>query len=210
MAVPLGLEVLDIGGGVRGESEAARLTADDITSLPLRAFLKGLTETGLWGTEPVSVDLGSFMSSVTRTFSSSMASPNQVGRNLVVISREYMNMSLRLGYHFNIIDVYMGENINDNYAYFRFLGGVTDITRRTRRAKFIADVLERHDFRIETRGDLVIGRLKKLPLEEMEKRVVVMGGLVAYGRQLDVLMKHDDHIEHFEEEFEGKIRSFLD
>jgi len=207
--IPLGVSVLDIGGGIKESSDGNLIKADEITSVPMKAFLKGLCHAGLWGNEPVSVDLGSFMSSLTRTFSSSMAAPEQVGKNLVVLSKEYMNMSLRLGYHFNIIDVYISDNINDNYAYFRFLGGVTEITRRSRRARFIANILEHHDFRVEIRGDLVIGRLKKLPKEEMEKRVVLLGGLVAYTRQLDVLMKHDNHVNHYEEEFKQRIGGLL-
>ncbi|HDM78682.1 MAG TPA: hypothetical protein ENG51_19810 [Deltaproteobacteria bacterium] len=207
--IPLGVSVLDIGGGIKESADGNLIKADEITSVPMKAFLKGLCHAGLWGNEPVSVDLGSFMSSLTRTFSSSMAAPEQVGKNLVVLSKEYMNMSLRLGYHFNIIDVYISDNINDNYAYFRFLGGVTEITRRSRRARFIANILEHHDFRVEIRGDLVIGRLKKLPKEEMEKRVVLLGGLVAYTRQLDVLMKHDNHVNHYEEEFKQRIGGLL-
>ncbi len=207
--IPLGVSVLDIGGGVDESAEGDLIKAGYIRSTPMKAFLKGLCHSGLWGSDPVSVDLGSFMSSLTRTFSSSMATPEQVGKNLVVLSKEYMNMSLRLGYHFNIIDVYISEEVNDNYAYFRFLGGVTDITRRSRRARFIANILEQHDFRVEIRGDLVIGRLKKLPKEEMEKRVILLGGLVAYTRQLDVLMKHDDHVNHYEEEFKKRIGGLL-
>lgn len=205
MSIPLGLFVLDIGGGIESEIKASFLRVENIVSVPMVAFLKGLVDSELWAREAVSVDLGSFMSSLTRTFSSSMASPDQVGRNLVVLSKEYMNISLRLGYHFNIIDAYISQSINDNYAYFRFLGGVTDITRRSRRARFIAEVLERHDFRIEIRGDLVIGRLKKLPADQMETQITMLGALVAYTRQLDVLMKHDDHILKHVEDFEEKV-----
>ncbi len=207
--IPLGVSVLDIGGGIKELENKNVVTMDMITSIPMIAFVKGLCHAGLWANEPVSVDLGSFMSSLTRTFSSSMASPEQVGKNLVVLSKEYMNMSLRLGYHFNIIDVYISDSVNDNYAYFRFLGGVTEITRRSRRARFIANILEQYDFRVEIKGDLVIGRIKKLPRDEMERRVVLLGGLVAYTRQLDVLMKHDDHVNHFEEEFKQRIGGLL-
>lgn len=59
-----------------------------------------------------------------------------MGQNLAVVSREYLNLNLRLGYHFNIIDAYIADEISANYIYFRFLGGVTDLTRRTRRASY--------------------------------------------------------------------------
>ena len=78
-----------------------------------------------------------------------------------------MNLNLRLGYHFNMIDAYICDTMNDNYIYFRFLGGVTDLMRRSRRAKFIAEVLEQFDFRVEVHGDLVVGGLKKNSRERM-------------------------------------------
>lgn len=202
--VPLGLYVIDIGNGIDASPNVVNLESKHITSKPMKAFLMGLIDYGLWATDPVSVDLGSFMSSVTRTFSVSMAGPNQVGRNLVVLSDKYMNISLRLGYHFNIIDAYFGESVNDNYAYFRFIGGVTDITRRSRRTALIGEILKRHDFRIEARGDLVIGRIKKLPNDQMQYKVALLGGLVAYTRQLDVLMSHDDQIQHYIDDFTHK------
>ena len=158
--------IIDIENGTSALPEARSLTVDQIVSPPMKAFLEGLSESGMWETDPVSVDLGSFMSSFTRTFSSSLASPEKVGRNLAVISKEYMNLHLRLGYHFNILDAYIGDALNDNYIYFRFLGGVSDFIRRSRRARFIAEVMERHDFLVEVHGDLIVGRLKKLSERE--------------------------------------------
>ena len=200
--VPLGLFVLDIGDGVvRDASHANKLTAESIMSTPMKAFLIGLIDSGFWATEPVPVDLRSMMSSITRTFSTSMASPNQIGRNLAVISKEYMNLSLRLGYHFNIIDAYIGDNINDNYVYFRFTGGVTDIVRRSRRTAFIAKILQKNHFMVETLGDLVIGRLKKRHKDQMRYKIALLGALVSYTRQLDLLMHDEEQINHCVEEF---------
>ncbi|MCX5882851.1 MAG: hypothetical protein NTU74_13930 [Deltaproteobacteria bacterium] len=153
--IPLGLIVIDIGGGLQSRTTSAKdVSPEDITSVPMKAFLEGLTAPGMWSTEPMSVDFGSFMSSLTRTYSDSSTRFN--GRNLAVLSAEYLNLNLRLGYHYNIIDAYIAEKQNDNYAYFRFLGGVTDVTRRSRRARFIGEVLERFNFRVEIRGDLVV------------------------------------------------------
>lgn len=199
--IPLGLVVIDIGGGLEESAKSSETTPDEIISIPMRAFLKGLMEPGMWGTEPVSVDFGSFMSSLTRTFSSSLASPDFVGQNLAVVSREYLDLSLRLGYHFNIIDAYISENLNDNYAYFRFLGGVTDMIRRSRRARFIAEVLDRFHFRVEVRGDLVVGRIKKLEKPMMEQKMWLLGCLVSYTRQLDIRMHSDEHLAQFADEF---------
>jgi pyruvate,water dikinase len=199
--IPLGLIVIDIGGGIEAVAETSDVRPPDIASIPMRAFLSGLTEPGMWDTAPVSVDFGSFMSSLTRTFSSGLASPDYVGQNLAVISREYFDLSLRLGYHFNIVDAYISDSPNDNYAYFRFIGGVTDIARRSRRAKFIAAVLEEYGFRVEIRGDLVVGRIKKLEQSKMEEKMAIIGCLVAYTRQLDIRMHSDENLDEFLEDF---------
>jgi pyruvate,water dikinase len=201
--IPLGLIVIDIGGGIHHSKVLEKeICPDDIASVPMQTFLDGLTAPGMWSTEPMSVDLGSFMSSLTRTsYSSSDAGFRYSGQNLAVISKEYFDLSMRLGYHFNIIDAYISENLNDNYAYFRFLGGVTDITRRSRRARFIAEVLERFNFRTEIRGDLVIGRIKKLDRVRMMEKMRLLGCLVAYTRQLDAQMHSDDYVGQYVNDF---------
>jgi pyruvate,water dikinase len=69
------------------------------------------------------------------------------------------------------------------------------MTRRSRRATFIGEVLERFNFRVEIRGDLVIGRIKKCPRKIMEQKLWMLGSLVAYTRQLDVQMHEDADME---------------
>ena len=201
--IPLDLILIDIGGGISGSASVSEVKPHDVTSVPMKAFLKGLSVPGAWDTKPMSVDFGSFMSSLTRTFSSSMATPKYVGQNLAVLSKEYVNINLRLGYHFNMIAAYISENLNDNYAYFRFLGGVTDISRRSRRAKLLAEILAKHNFRVDIRGDLVIARIKKLELKLMEKKMEILGLLVAFTRQLDVKMNHEQEIEKLKNVFQN-------
>ncbi|MDD2464456.1 MAG: PEP/pyruvate-binding domain-containing protein [Desulfobulbus sp.] len=194
--LPLGLMVIDGGGGTTCAPESSVVKVEQIVCQPLKELLLGLSGLGMWCTEPVAVDLGSFMSSFTRTFSASLARPEDIGRNLVVVLEHYMNINMRLGYHFTIIDAYIADTINDNYIYFRFMGGVTEFIRRSRRAAFIAKVLQQYDFRVEVHGDLVVGRLKKLSQQRMVARMRMLGGLVGYTRQLDARMHNDSDVDH--------------
>ncbi len=201
-AVPLDLIMIDIGGGFKEGVGKKTVTEDDIACLPMIEFLKGVDAPGAWSNEPMSVDFGSFMSSMTRTFSTGAASPKAIGQNLAVMSDKYVNISLRLGYHFSMIVAYISDEINSNYAYFRFNGGVTDPVRRGRRAKFIGRMLEKNGFYVDVRKDLMVARIKKISKESLKEKLYLIGKMVSFTRQLDVKMVDDDQIDLFIEEFE--------
>ena len=199
--IPLDLVIIDISGGLEATADGPTVTQGQVQSIPMRAFLDGLRSPGIWSRDPVSVDFSSFMSSLTRTFATQNANPQYLGQNLAVISAHYANINLRLGYHFNMIDAYIGDQLHDNYAYFRFLGGVTDPSRRSRRARFIYETLAQSNFNVDLRGDLVIGRIKKLERTMMEEKMFLLGQLVGFTRQLDVKMINDQQIDHFIKQF---------
>ena len=206
--LPLNLSVIDLDSEATGDTE--ELEIPQLHSLPLRELLTGLIDSGMWSTDPVPVDMGSFMASLTRTLGVSGPGSEKLGRNLAVVSSEYMNLNLHLGYHFVLVDAYVGDVINDNALYFRFLGGVTDFSRRARRAGCIAKILERADFRVELHGDLVIGRLKKFDKDAMRAKLRLLGGLVGFTRQLDVRMARDDDSHCFAEEFLAAIKPVME
>ena len=203
--IPMDLMIIDIGGGIADRKGTKPVAKEQIQSMPMRALLSGMQSAGAWDTDPMAVDFKGFMSSLTRTFSPELANPKYIGQNLAVISREYINVNLRLGYHFNLIDAYVSDQVNDNYAYFRFLGGVTDQTRRNRRAKLIAMILEQYDFIVRLRLDLVIARIKKLNPAMMAKKIKILGQVVAFARQLDVQMINDSRIEAYFNKFNTLI-----
>jgi len=208
LKVPLDLLLIDAGEGL-SKTSGNKISPDQVRSIPMRAFIDGLTAPGVWNTDPMNLDFGSFMSSMTRTFLPGLSNPKQIGQNLAVISKSYAHISLRLGYHFNMIDSYACDEDNSNYIYFRFMGGVTDMTKRSRRAQFLGDVLSKHDFRVELRGDLVVARIKKIGLEQMKHMLHLIGVLVAFSRQLDVQMVDDQQISRHASQFDQLITSTI-
>ncbi len=197
--IPLDLVVIDIGGGLDKESlRRGAVRPENILSIPMQKLMQGLRCPGAWDNDPMSVDVSSFMSSLTRTFSAEYTDPKKVGQNLAVLSKHYVNLSLRLGYHFTMVDSYVSRNIIENYIYFRFFGGVTDLKRRSRRAKLISDILSFYDFRVENHGDLVVARLKRFGQEDILRRLYLVGILIGFTRQLDVLMVSDEHVSQYE------------
>ena len=135
------------------------------------------------------------LSSMTRPLSALSHSPDYSGENLAIVAENYCNLSLRLGYHFNVIDAYLDEDPDDNYIYFRFVGGMADEQKRRRRIDLIAKILASLHFRTERQGDLLVGKVKMLAAEHMESILVRLGELVAFTRQLDVRMADDETVE---------------
>ncbi len=202
---PLDLILIDVGGGIEG-SHSQGVRPEQITSVPMRAILDGMSYPGIWDMAPAGVDFSSFMSSLTRTSSVRSTSPEDVGRNLAVVSAEYTNINFRLGYHFTVIDAFVSDNVLDNHIYFRFSGGVTETIRRSRRTRLLAKILSHYDFLCELYGDIVVARLKRTNRERMMTRLFLLGLLVGFTRQLDVEMVSEETIDIFF----NKIRTIME
>jgi pyruvate,water dikinase len=190
---PLDLILIDVGGGIEGEHDIG-IRPEQIRSIPMQTLLRGMSHPGIWDMSPMKIDFGSFMSSLTRTPPTGNSQPEEVGRNLAVISTEYANINFRLGYHYTVIDAYLSDNILDNHIYFRFSGGVTDTTRRSRRTSLLNKILSHYDFLCEQHGDIIVARLKRMNKESMLKRLFLLGLLIGFTRQLDVKMVSDAKI----------------
>jgi pyruvate,water dikinase len=199
LPIPLDLDVLDLGGGIAAGTEGALVDPSSITSAPLAALLRPLCAS--WRTDPVAMDMGSFLSSATRGSPLAVPETTSVRPNLAVVSQEYANLHLHLGYHFNMVDCRLTEVAGANYVYFRFHGGVTELTRRSRRARAIAAMLEAYDFGVETKGDMVIGRLRGASADVVRERLAMVGRLIGYTRQLDVQMRDEGTVQALVRDF---------
>lgn len=203
--VPLDLLVIDLGGGVERGAEDASLGPERIASHPLRAVIEGLTTEGVWAQGPADMDLDGFMSSMARSQALTDQLALRPELNVAIASADYLNLSLRLGYHFNVVDAFLSASRSDNYIYFRFAGGVTEIARRARRAVLLRQILAANDFVTGGTGDLVVGRFNRMPYEATVERLRMVGRLIGFTRQLDILLRDDRLVERLVKSFmEGK------
>ena len=197
LPIPLDLIVLDLGGGLSEETpEDIIKSIEHIQSVPMQGILKGLILPGVWSTKPMQLGIGDLISSMTR-YSINADIGEYGGQNLAVISKKYLNLSLRLGYHFNVIDTYVSENVNDNYIYFRFVGGVTENERRHLRAILLKEILEKLNFKVTVTGDLVIARLKKWEAGKILNVLESIGKLIGFSRQLDTQMQDRESVKKY-------------
>jgi pyruvate,water dikinase len=196
--IPIAAHMLDIGRGIKGNIKKA--TPEDILSIPFSAFLRGMRSMRWPGPPPV--DAKGFLGMLAHSASVPEEQLRETGqKSFAVVSKNYVNFSIRLGYHFSMIEAYAGENINDNYIKFFFKGGGAAIDRRLRRVRLIKEILKEMGFRVNIKEDVMNAILTKYKQSTIEDKLVVMGKLTAYTKQLDMAMFNDAVTDMYIEQF---------
>jgi pyruvate,water dikinase len=186
--IPLDLYIVDLGEGLVGRApRSPRVTVENIASVPFQALMRGMLHEDLRGMEPRPIHVSGLLS-VMREQMLSGPGERFGDRSYAVISAKYLNFSSRVGYHYSILDSYCGDNINNNYITFSFKGGAADDVRRNRRVRAIAKVLEEEDFTVDVKGDQVSARLLKYPRPVIQDKLEMIGKLLLFTRQMDMLM----------------------
>ncbi|WP_028580320.1 PEP-utilizing enzyme [Desulfogranum japonicum] len=196
LPIAMDINLLDIGNGLHATTNQ-EITLADISSIPFAVFLDGLLHPLAGGNETPSLGVRNILNAIPKTLSQMNSQPELLTGNLAIIGRKYMNLSLRLGYHFSVIDAHFSADRNKNYIYFRFIGGMAEAAKRERRAQFIADVLATMDFKVELNGDLVVGRIKFEHQDTLRRAIFVLGALTTCTRQQDILLDNQRQSEQF-------------
>jgi len=200
--LPLNMILIDIGGGLNERAtKAGWVLPEQITSLPMKALWQGMASPEVWSTQPISADFKGLMSSLTRTQTAALAGNALTGMNVAVLGATYLNLSLRVGYHFTVVDASLGPQLEKNSVFFRFIGGATDISRRSRRAALLMSILEKIGFKVEGKGDLVIARATSSTMEQSQNHLYLIGRLIGFARQLDILMTDDAAVDIYFQRF---------
>ncbi|MDR3630429.1 MAG: PEP/pyruvate-binding domain-containing protein [Desulfocapsaceae bacterium] len=200
--LPLNLILIDIGGGLdETGGKGGWVVPEQITSQPMKALWAGMGSPDVWRTDPIVADFKGLMSGVTRTQTAAVAGQVLAGLNVAVLGEDYMNLTLRVGYHFTVVDARLGAEREKNSIFFRFVGGATDISRRSRRAALLMSIMEKIGFKVEGSGDLVIARVANSGGDRMKEYLYLIGRLIGFVRQLDILMTDDTTIDLYFEQF---------
>jgi pyruvate,water dikinase len=196
--VPMDAHMIDVGGGMRPGVEKA--LPEDILSVPYISFLKGLR--AMKWPEPRAADAKGFFGMMAHAASITEEQLQQTAiRSFAIVSEHYMNFSIRLGYHFSMVEAFAGDTVNDNYVRFFFKGGGAATDRRLRRVRLISELLELMDFKVKITEDVINAVLLKFKKAEIEKRLEMMGRMTVFTKQLDMAMYNDDITDWYRDEF---------
>ncbi len=197
--LPFKVCILNLGGGLK-KGWKRKIRPEQITSIPFKAFWQGLTAMRWPQGKPAGTQ------SLSSVFVKSEAEVAQGAdpyrdQSYVVLSENYMNFSIRLGYHLSTVEAYVSDQINDNYITFTFRGGGSTPERRERRARLIEAIIDRMDLTYQRKGDTIEARLAKYPLEQMTQRLILFGKLTLYTKQLDMVLFSEGIVDWYIKDF---------
>jgi len=188
--LPLNLTALDLGRAFpEGADHEATVEPAEIRCVPFQALWRGMSDPRVrWGGRR-QLSLKGLSSVMFSSLSAGGAGSRQLGdRNYLLAARDYMNMNLRLAYHYAMVDALVGESPENNAVNFRFRGGGAGADRRELRARFLSETLLRSRFAVDRRGDLITAWLRRYPRARCEEALEMLGRLLACSRQMDMLM----------------------
>ena len=207
--IPLDLYLVDLGGGLKDMGlHDIKAGVEQIASTPLKALIKGMLHKNLQAQEPRPIQFSGLLSVMREQMLTAPNIEERFGdRSYAIISDKYLNFSSRVGYHYSVLDCYCGQTTNKNYITFSFKGGAADDVRRNRRVRAIAIVLVGLDFTVDVKGDRVDARLQKYTAPVIEEKLDLIGRLLNYTRQMDMLMTGETSVEAVAKNFlEGNYR----
>jgi len=180
------------------ESEQSNQSTDDtiamdqISSIPFRALWQGLTHPSIeWGDhvyynwkEYDNIAMTDGFAFKNKTESASYA----------VCSLDYLNLNIRFGYHFTVVDVLCTENSEQNYCSIRFAGGGGTVEGRYFRLHYLEEILRKLGFLVTSKTDLLDGRLEGLATDLMIRRLVTLGRMLGTSKQMDMVLKNEESV----------------
>ena len=191
--LPLVMYLLDLGDGLFPTADDGKLVEPaDIKSRPMWALWYGLSDARVaWPNTLTHMDWEEFdkVSGGIFSFDSKLLA------SYGLISEDYLHLMIRFGYHFSVVDSLCGPEPRQNYVNFRFKGGGGSIGQRLLRIDFLTRVLTHYGFTVTSTGDLLDARHPGDEEHIMQRRLLVLGRLLARTKLMDLEMDNPEQVE---------------
>ena len=193
--IPLQVNLVDLDQGLQNSQRRGWITEEELASEPMRAFWNGLKFEG-WPQRPPAPDFKGLISI--------MGKADQVEfseNNFAMLSKEYMILSLGMGYHVTSVEAMATAEPSKNYIRMQFKAGGASLDRRLRRIKLITDLLARMGFENLSRGDFLDTMLSYQDRQGILEQLFRLGRLTMMTKQLDMALSNDALAQWYTEDF---------
>ncbi len=184
--IPLSLYFIDLGGGLApGLTSCDEIRPEHIQSRPMAALWRGLTHPGITWSGAVDISARNFMALMAGSIGPENATPPEVD-SYALISRDYLNLSVKFGYHYSNLDALCSDDPDANTVAIQFSGGAGTGMGKALRIELLSRVLSRLGYDVEVTGDILQAALKGLDCPAMEDLLDQTGRLLGCSRLLDL------------------------
>ncbi|MCP4633723.1 MAG: hypothetical protein GY855_12415 [candidate division Zixibacteria bacterium] len=187
--IPLNVNIIFVDQDYKKYEKNRIIDETEIASAPMVSLWKGIKEEG-WPSPPAPSDAKGFMSVLTTT----MTQGNEDGfaeNSFAILGKEYMMVSLRMGYHFTTIEALAAPEANKNYIKFQFKAGGAAIERRTRRIELIVNIMKKLGFENNSKGDFLDASISYIEAETVISKLYYLGRITMLTKQLDMALSND-------------------
>jgi pyruvate,water dikinase len=208
--IPLMLYCIDLGGGLKEMlTTCDTITPDHIESIPMKALWGGFTHPGISWRGAVNLNVRNLMTLMASGAAAEAAGGTLGGDSYAILSRDYLNLSAKFGYHYANVDVFCSGEAVQNHILLQFAGGAGFYVGRSLRISLLANVLGRLGFTITVTGDVLDASLKGCDMTLMEYTLDQLGRLMAASRLLDVAIPSQAQVDRMTEAFFNEEYDFL-
>jgi len=198
---PLEVNVIYIDQDLAGEQPQGEIDEDKLESAPMRHFWAGVRAEG-W---PAPLRTAPSPLGPLSTILKHDKSEDYSQSSFALLGREYMILSLRMGYHFTTVEGLCSDDPQKNYIRMEYKEGGATPERRERRITLIKTVLSRLGFEHHGKGDFLDTRLTYRPSESMCRVLYQLGRLTMLTKQLDMALSNDRIAEWYTRQIMQKL-----
>lgn len=198
--LPIVMDVIFLDKDMARSNRPDAVTEEDIALTPMKYFWEGVKKEGWPKLHGDARNIKGFGTSRDKkrknTFSES---------SFAVLGKEYMMLSLRMGYHFTTIEAMCAEETNKNYVQMQYMAGGASLDRRIRRLQLVTDILGHLGFVQHRSGDFLHSVISYQDRSLMAEKLYMLGRLTIMTKQLDMALSSDAVAEWYRDDFLKKL-----
>lgn len=196
--LPLAIYLLDVGGAFLEQGGEA-IAPQHLDAPPLLALWQGLSHPEIDWHSHLHFDWQGF-GDMALSGGIADGSDSQFA-SYAVISPDYINLNMRFGFHFTLIDCLCAAEDRANHCQLRFAGGGGGSAGKAIRLHLLQRILSRLGFEVQVQGDLLDARLSGWPRQELLAVLVEVGRLLGMTKLLDMVLREEEIDERVEQFF---------
>jgi len=188
-AIPLRVNIIYIDRAPDETAEGRWVAEDELASKPMRAFWDGIKQEG-WPQQTPPVDAKGILS-VMATDLAGGARLQFTENSFAILSKEYMILSLGMGYHFTTVEAMCTDEAAKNYIRMQHKDGGSSFDRRVRRVRLLETVLSLMRFESSSVGDSLDAEVTYSRPNRILDKLRLLGRLTMMTKQLDMALSND-------------------